>query len=126
MGYHRKLAVWQLSQKLAAEVSRLTRTFPPYERYELSSQMRRACSSISANIAEGTGKLGDRELARYLRIARGSASELDSHIDLARRLGYLTAAQEKPLLDSVLRIQRMLFALINRLTEGRGAVKAGP
>jgi len=117
MGYHRNLAVWLLSQRLAEAIYRVTESFPRHEQFGLVAQMRRACSSISANIAEGTGKLGDREMARFLRMARGSASELDSHIDLARRLGYITFEQEKPLLRAVLRIQRMLFGLIKTLTD---------
>jgi len=116
MGYHRNLLVWQLSQELAEAIYRATERFPRHEQFGLTAQMRRSCSSISANVAEGTGKLGDRELARFLRIARGSASELDSHIDLARRLGYLRYEEESALLKIVLRIQRMHFGLIRRLT----------
>src|SRR5262245_35305031 len=109
MGYHRKLKVWQSSQMLAEAVYRSTQKFPRHETFALVAQMRRASSSISANIAEGSGKLGDREMARFLRIARGSASELDSHIDLSRRLGYLTAEEERSLLKNVIDVQRMLF-----------------
>jgi four helix bundle protein len=116
MGYHRNLLVWQLSQDLTEAIYRATEKFPRHEQFGLTAQMRRAGSSISANVAEGTGKLGDRELARFLRIARGSSSELDSHIDLARRFGYLTEPEETALLKKVLRIQRMLFGLIQRLT----------
>jgi len=115
MGYHRNLAVWQLSQQLAEAVYQITARFPKHEVYGLAAQMRRACSPISANIAEGSGKLGDREPARYLRIARGSASELDSHVDLARRLEYISAREEEPLLLGVIRVQRMLFGLLRKL-----------
>jgi len=116
MGYHRNLAVWQLSQSLVEGIYRVTTRFPKHEQFGLTSQMRRASSSISANIAEGTGKLGDKEMARFLKIARGSASELDSHIDLARRLGYLSLEEEAQLLKAVLQIQRKLYWLIKTIT----------
>jgi four helix bundle protein len=90
MGYHRTLAVSHLSQSLVEGICRVTTRFPKHEQFGLTSQMRRAGTSISANIAEDMGKLGNKEMARFLKIARGSASELDSHIDLARRLGYLS------------------------------------
>lgn len=116
MGYHRNLAVWQLSQSLVEGIYRVTARFPKHEQFGLTSQMRRASSSISANIAEGTGKLGDKEMARFLKIARGSASELDSHIDLARRLGHLSLEEEAQLLKAVIQIQRKLYWLIKTIT----------
>lgn len=117
MGYHRSLKVWQVSQGLAEQIYRITQGFPNHERFGLTSQMRRACSSISANVAEGSGRLGDRELMRYLKIARGSAAELDSHIDLAFRLQYLNRAEAADLLSRVLYVQRMLFRLIEAIRE---------
>jgi four helix bundle protein len=80
----RQLKVWQKSHQLTLAVYKLTASFPREETYGLSAQIRRASSSISANLAEGCGRNGDAELARYCSIASGSASELEYHLLLAR------------------------------------------
>src|SRR5580658_8955046 len=85
----RELRVWQRAHTLTLSVYRLTTGFPTEERYGLSSQMRRASSSIAANLAEGCGRTGDAEFARYCSIAMGSASELDYHLLLAKDLGLI-------------------------------------
>jgi four helix bundle protein len=72
--------VWEKSHYLALEVYRVTATFPKEELYGLTSQIRRASTSIPANIAEGCGRSGNTELARFLQIAMGSASELEYHL----------------------------------------------
>lgn len=87
----RNLKVWEKSHQLALAVYKATSTFPRHELYGLTSQIRRACASIPANIAEGCGRSGDAELARFLQIAMGSASELEYHLLLARDLGFLSA-----------------------------------
>src|SRR4051812_33270792 len=74
---------------LALEVYRSTKTFPSEERYGLTAQMRRAAISVCSNIAEGCGRQGDRELARFLRIARGSIRELECQLLLSCKRGYL-------------------------------------
>ena len=79
---YRELKVWERSHQLALAVYKVTTTFPKDELYGLTSQIRRACASIPANIAEGCGRSGDAELARFLQIAMGSASELDYHLYL--------------------------------------------
>jgi len=75
----RKLKVWEKSHDLTLAVYKATAAFPRKELYGLTSQIRRACASIPANIAEGCGRGGDPELARFLQIAMGSASELEYH-----------------------------------------------
>ena len=85
----KKLKVWQNSHNLTLAIYRATESFPSPELYGLTTQMRRSCSSIPANIAEGCGRDGDAEFARFLRIAMGSAAELDYHLLLARDLGFL-------------------------------------
>src|SRR5207247_11379179 len=79
----RQLSVWQKSHEVTLAIYELTRSLPREETYGLTAQIRRACSSIPANLAEGCGKDGDAELARYGSIARGSASELDCQLLLA-------------------------------------------
>ncbi len=85
----KSLKVWHKAHQLTLLVYALTRTFPREEMYGLTSQIRRAAASIPANIAEGSGRRSDGELRRFLQIARGSASELEYHLLLARDLGFL-------------------------------------
>ena len=85
----RKQKVWEKSHLLALEIYRATEKFPREELYGLTGQIRRASASIPANIAEGCGKDGDADFGRFLQIARGSASELEYHLLLAKDLGFL-------------------------------------
>ena len=82
----RQLKVWERAHQLTLAVYRATTTFPRDETYGLSSQIRRAASSIPSNIAEGCGRDGDAELSRFCQMARGSASELEYQLLLARVL----------------------------------------
>jgi four helix bundle protein len=88
---------------------------PNEELYGLTSQLRRAAASIPANIAEGCGRNGDAELARFLVIALGSANELDYHLPLAFDLGYLDASDHERLTYEAQGVSRMLAAFIDRL-----------
>ena len=90
---------------------------PQEELYRLTSQLRGAASSIPANIAEGCGRNGDAELARYLGIALGSANELDYHLLLARDLGYLPPAEHERLAFETQGVAKMLTAFIARLRQ---------
>jgi four helix bundle protein len=83
----RDLAVWQKSMQMAVAVYRLTQEFPREETYGLTSQMRRSAISIPSNIAEGHGRLGSNEYRQFLGIARGSNFELQTQLELARKLG---------------------------------------
>ncbi|MXY46863.1 MAG: four helix bundle protein [Chloroflexi bacterium] len=78
------LKVWQKGHELILDVYKFTSSFPRGEQYGLTSRISRAASSIPANIAEGCGRDGDAELARFLQIGMGSANELEYHILLAR------------------------------------------
>src|SRR6266581_7156487 len=82
----RQLKVWDRAHQLTLAIYPVTATFPRDETYGLTSQMRRAASSIPSNIAEGCGREGDAELSRFCQIARGSASELEYQLLLARDL----------------------------------------
>src|SRR5205823_2735755 len=92
-----------------------TRAFPKEEIFGLTSQIRRASASIGANIAEGCGRRSDREMKRFVQIARGSANELEHHLLLARDLQLLAVDQFKDLEAKTLEIQRMLASLSQRL-----------
>src|SRR3954471_20725605 len=112
MGNFRELLVWKRSQDLALEVYRSTTSFPKEERYGLAAQMRRAAVSVISNIAEGCGRQGDRELAYFLRIARGSVRELECQLLLARDLSYIEEETGTNLNESCDEISRMLTGLI--------------
>ena len=92
-----------------------TRAFPKQEMYGLTSQLRRAAGSVAANIVEGCGRRSDGEFTRFLQIARGSASELEYHILLARDLQLLTEAVYCNLDSKVVEVERMLTGLVKRV-----------
>lgn len=104
----RNLKVWQKAHELTLEVYRSTREFPADERFGLTTQLRRSCASVPANLAEGCARGGDIDFARFVNIAAGSASETDCHLLLAHDLGYIDAAAYKPLFDQVSEVERML------------------
>src|SRR5258708_19023152 len=97
------------------DVYQATANFPRQETYGLTSQMRRASSSICANLAEGCGRDGDGELARFCCIARGSASELEYHLLLSRDLHLIPASDHDKLALETTEVKRMLSALIQKL-----------
>jgi len=109
------LKVWTKAHQLTLVLYQQTRFFPKDEIYGLTSQIRRASSSIGANIAEGCGRRSDPEMRRFVQIARGSANELEYHLLLARDLQFLTVDEFKDLEARTLEIQRMLASLVQRL-----------
>ena len=111
----RKLKVWEKSHHLTLEVYEATAAFPRAELYGLTSQIRRACVSIPANIAEGCGRSGDAELARFLQIAMGSASELEYHSLLVRDLSLLNSSDCEEPARKVTEVKRMLTSFIRTL-----------
>lgn len=115
----KKLQVWQKAHQLALEVYKVTAGFPQEELYGLTSQMRRCSASIPANIAEGCGRGSSAELARFLHIAMGSASELEYHPLLAHDLNYLNTADYERLTNQVIEVKRMLTGFIKRLKTDR-------
>jgi four helix bundle protein len=91
---HHDLLAWQQGIELVKIIYRLTENFPQREVYGLTAQMRRAAVSVPANIAEGMGRNSTRELLQFLTIARGSLSELDTFVVLARELGYTKSTDQ--------------------------------
>lgn len=112
---HRELIVWQKAMDLAVEVYRITKPFPKEETYALTNQIRRAATSIPANIAEGNARGTAKDYAQFLSIAKGSAVEVETFLLLAIRLEYLTESQAKPALDLLTEISKMLTVLRSRL-----------
>ncbi len=111
----KNLKVWAKAHQMTLVIYQNTRKFPREELYGLASQIRRASASIGANIAEGCGRRSDPEMKRFLQIARGSASELEYHLLLAKDLQYLTVEEFTDLESKVFEIQRMLASLVERL-----------
>lgn len=110
-----QLKVWAKSHQLTLDLYGATKSFPKDEVFGLRSQIRRACSSIPANIAEGCGRGTKAELAQFLRISAGSASELQYHILLARDLDLIDHPRHAVLSRRVVEVKRMLSAFITRL-----------
>jgi four helix bundle protein len=115
----RKLQVWHKAHRLVVDVYAATTIFPTEERYGLTSQVRRASVSIPANIAEGCGRGSDAELAHFLQIAMGSASELEYHLLLTRDLNLLKDSDYEQLERQVIEVKRMLASSIKRLRAER-------
>jgi len=111
----RELKVWQKAHELTLSVYEVTRSFPRDEQFGLTSQIRRSCSSVAANLAEGCGRNGDAEFARYCSIAMGSASETEYHLLLARDLKMLKPADYEDLSRRATELKRMLTGLTQKV-----------
>ncbi len=99
-------------------IYKVTESFPPEERYGLTAQLRRAAISIPTNIAEGCGRTGGVELARFCGIAMGSASEVEYLLYLSKELGFLSAGYES-LVTATQEVSRMLAGLMRSLRTAR-------
>ncbi len=117
MGDFRNLRVWQRAHNLTLELYAETRTFPKEERYRLTSQLRRAAASVPANIAEGQGRTGSREMIHHLSIAQGSLAELETLILIAQDLHYLDDADCDTLLARATEVRRLIGGLIRSLRQ---------
>jgi four helix bundle protein len=105
------LIVWQIAIELTVEIYRITGAFPHEETYGLTSQMRRAAVSIPSNIAEGYGRRAARERCHFYDIARGSATELSTQLEISKRVGYLAPEQQTMIETSLHDIIRLLAGL---------------
>ncbi|HKX76826.1 MAG TPA: four helix bundle protein [Acidimicrobiia bacterium] len=111
----RKLQVWHKARSLVREVYLVTEDYPQREGYGLTAQTRRCAISIPANLAEGCGRRGAREFARFVDIAIGSTFELESHLLLAHDLAFVESEAAKRALVSLDEVKRMLIGLANGL-----------
>jgi four helix bundle protein len=112
----RQLTVRQKSHELVLELYPITASFPRSEAYGLTQQIRRAAVSIPSNIAEGCGRYGDAELARFCHFASGSASEMEYQLLLARDLKFIPAHDYEKLMQQTIEIKRMLTVFVRKLT----------
>jgi four helix bundle protein len=111
----RDLKVWRRSHNLTLRIYKVTSNFPREELYGLTSQIRRSSSSIPTNIAEGCGRSRDTELARFVEIAIGSASELEYQLLLGSDLNLISRADGESLMMGAVEIKKMLISLYKRL-----------
>jgi four helix bundle protein len=112
---HKKLDVWSESIALATHIYQVTEKFPKTEIYGLTSQMRRAVVSIPSNIAEGAARASSKEFNQFLYIAGGSLSELDTQIEIAHKLLFLTDEQKQEINIKIESISKKLAGLINHV-----------
>lgn len=117
MQNYRNLLVWQKSHQLTLDVYGTTSTFPSKEQFGLTSQLKRASSSIPTNLAEGSGKLTQREFRRYVVISFGSSNELEYLLFLSFELHYLTEEEYRQLDEQTKEVKRMLAGLINAISK---------
>ena len=115
----RKLKVRHKAHVVALDIYRHTNGFPREELYGITSQMRRASTSVAANIAEGYGRGGDGDFHRFLSTAAGSAVELEYFLLLARDLGMLDQTAYDSLQEQVVELQRMLSGLLRTVATAR-------
>lgn len=117
---HQNLEVWKRSFTLVTKLYLLTASFPPTEKYGITSQLRRAAISIPLNIAEGSARRSDKELLQFLYIALGSASELDTLLLLSKDLGFINPLDCDSVLDDLNIIFKLLIGFINAVKKRIG------
>ena len=100
---------------VAEDVYRLSARFPPDERFGMTSQIRRSCLSIAANIAEGAGRGSDRDFRRFLHIAVGSLEEVLTYLEFAKRMAWLEGPEADPIARRLITLRRRIVALIRKL-----------
>lgn len=115
MRNYKDLLVWEKAHQLTLGIYKHSQGFPKEERFGLASQIRRAASSIPANLAEGCGRRSDGEMARFVQIAMGSGAELSYHLLLCRDLGMLAQEEFTHLASATDEVMRMLSALSAKL-----------
>jgi four helix bundle protein len=115
MHKYKELIIWKKSIGLVTEIYQVTGSFPDKERFNLISQINRAAVSIPSNIAEGAGRNSDKEFVQFLAIAHASSYELETQLIVSNNLGYLKQEKLNKLLESIEELQKMNFALQQKL-----------
>ncbi|MCC8037093.1 MAG: four helix bundle protein [Bacteroidales bacterium] len=119
---YKDLNFWKKSMDIAVDIYMITKNFPKEETYALANQMQRAASSIPSNIAEGHGRFSPKDFLRFIKIAHGSANEIDTQLELAFRLGYISLEVRNNLGDRITEVRRMLLSFAKYL-ESIGGTK---
>jgi four helix bundle protein len=113
--HYSSLKAWQLAHQLALEVAKATRTFPRHERFELTSQLRRAALSVPTNLVEGQARYGSREALRFTRIAAASLLETDYLLLFALESGHLSRDEHARLSGLRSQTSRLVYGLVRSL-----------
>jgi four helix bundle protein len=114
---HNKLRAFELADNLVVQVYKVTVTFPKYEQFGLTSQLRRAAVSIPSNIVEGCARQSQADYLRFINIAYGSACEVEYQISLARKLGFLEKEEYKIVHSTIKETCKVLNGLQRSLTK---------
>lgn len=122
---YRDLDVWKKAMDLVTECYEMTESFPKKETFGLASQLQRSAVSIAANISEGHARQHTKEFLQSLSIAYGSLAELETHIEIAKRLGYIAENTAVELIDKTSTTGRMLNGLRRSLEKKRNEVQNG-
>lgn len=117
MAHFKELIVWQKSINLVTEIHRITEKFPSNEIYGLTSQLRRASVSVPSNIAEGNTRRSKADYLQFLRIARGSCSEIETQIIISKNLEFINDITFETLSFNIVEISKMINGLINSLKD---------
>ena len=112
---HRDLQIWQKSMDLVTKVYKEVENFPDYEKFGLTSQIRRSSVSIPANIAEGFGRRSKKEFRRFLNISMGSLFEIQTELEVSYNLNYLEKDTFEKLYEDTREIERMMSSFISTL-----------
>jgi len=123
---HKDLFVWQKGIELVMEVYRLTKDFPPNEKFGLVSQLRRAAVSIPSNIAEGRSRKTRKDFTQFLRIALGSTAELDTQLIISDQLSFISSMDYNKISLRLDEIGKMLNSMIKKLTIPKLAANSQP
>ena len=112
---HKKLELWKESMELVSNIYEITKSFPKEEEFGLKSQLRRAAISVPSNIAEGLTRRTNVDKIHFLNIADGSLSEIDTQIEIALRLKYITNSDFTTLEEKMVIVEKLLSGLIRSL-----------
>lgn len=114
---YKKLEIYKEAVKLTLEIYALTRYFPEDELFGIISQLRRASVSISSNIAEGAGRMSNRDFVRFLYNSIGSLNEVENLLVIAKELNYLDETELKRNTAKIGSIRRMTCQFMKKLSE---------
>lgn len=117
MHNYKELIVWQKSITLRELVYLSTSTFPEEEKYGLTNQIRRSAVSVASNIAEGAGRNSKKEFRNFLGIANGSLNELNTQLEISKRLRFISENEFDKILMLCDEVQKMLYALVKKFTQ---------
>ena len=111
----RELKIWQRSMDLVVKVYKKTKTFPKEETFGITFQIRKSAVSVPSNIAEGAGRDSNQQFKHFLAISMGSDNELQTQIELSRRIGYITDEDAFDIIEEASQIYKMILGYYNGL-----------